>query len=580
MECSLDIPEKVAKITATSFVGGYPHSANFKITEPEGYVSVADFSLSNNGFPLDGSCVPLDTEENDYEKYGFLGNEVAPDSGILSQTCMITVACTAVPKALTILPAGGAGVEYYVNGRKYTMGEINVITAGLQQVNTIHFPRWTPFRRVSIKRVFVGQEYAWGADDIISATIDLQGSLSKDDFVCPYGEVELKVKSPVDEDAFTFAYTQNPIRIRFAGHNNAFNFYLAENGISLSEGIATIRGYDALQFLGKTIPSQFLKLTTRKWLPQQVGIAESIQAQYVKMCGISYRNDFIAIAPDKVFNGAGVYFVESAEARSAIGEAMAGGFKKLSDAPLRWEGAFTRPAISGSGSIEIYRSNQNKAAYALTTDETTAPIYDFEQVIDGYEVEARYSYHVSTRSVRATSDDEAGEHVEMTFPPTHEPRMSGQLKTIFLGLDRAVFDKGDANVVVSGHEIKERKYNIAEKGTFIKKIAGALISIAVPYRYYVAQKIGSATRMVERWGFPSASIDKCFYPSNRDFEPKTVKFTYYGHIGANIYDTYILTDLRDKKRVTMLAENVVYDVERGGMRMTVTGRVIKEEAIA
>ena len=580
MECRLDIPERIAKITKVTHTNGFPHDANFKITQPEGYVTVGDLALTPNGFPLDGSCVPLDSKENDIEKYGFLGNGIADADGILPRTCIITVECSAVPKALTIEPTGGMGIPYWVNGEQHTIGEANIITDGLEKTNTIMFTRWEPGKRVRIKRVFIGQEYRWGADDIISATIDLQGCLSRTDFTCPFGEVELKVRTPVDEDAFTFAYTQNPIQITFSGHANVFNFYLADNGISLAHGIATIRGYDALQFLDKEIPTTIVKLSSRKNLPQQTGAAESIMAHYIERCGVSLKNNFASIASEKLFNGAPVYLINTTEARTVIGEAQAGSFKKTDDTPLKWDGAFVRSNIkTGAPSLEIYRTTHNQPPYVLTTDETTPPVYDFEQAIDGYDVEARYHYHLSTRRLVATNDDESGEYVEMSYPTTYKPSIQGASRTIFLGLDRAVFDKGTAPVKIYGHEIKERKYNFKEAGGFVKKVVAAAVCIAIPYRYAVQKVISGVRRTVYEWGLPNGKVSDCLYPSNRDFEPKTVKFSYYGHIGANIYDTFILTDLKRNARFTALAENVVYSIDRGGIAMNIEARIIKEEGI-
>ena len=411
--------------------------------------------------------------------------------------------------------------------------------------------------------------------------IDLQGNLSRTDFTCPFGEVELKVRSPVDEDAFTFAYTQNPIQITFSGYPNVFNFYLAENGISLDHGIATIKGYDALQFLDKEIPTTMLPLTRRKNLPQQTGIAESIMSQYIARCGMSYKNELASIASEGIYGGNPVYLIKSMQARAVVGEAQAGSFKKTDDSPLKWDGAFVRSNIkTGAPSIEIYRTTHNRNPYMLTTDETTSPIYDFEQAIDGYEVDAQYHYRDDVRSQVMESDQEAGDYLESSYPAAYHPIMYGATRIISIDLDRAVYHKGAGKVIVMGNLIHERKHSFKQSGGFVKKVTTAAVSVAVPYRYSVEKQIKGVWRTYTYYGLPSGTIEDCLFPSNGDFEPKTVKFSYYGHIGANIYDTYILTDFKRRAKYTMLAENVVYNIDRGGLLMSIEARIIKEEVIA
>lgn len=222
--------------------------------------SLADFS--GDGFPLDGSCVLLDTSATGSLEDGKIG--LRSDIG---GSFAVTASASSEITAVTVDITSGAGT-ITANGTTYAIRRVVVIPVNATSIS-MTITSDDPERRVEIASVTPGVVLEFDSENLISVDLDLRSDLSIVGSELPISAIEISAYWPDDiSESITNVNDDVPIWY-YAGYPGDYStvryFYLSESATQI-DGILSIRGEDAVGKLEDADNVPLRRLDTRKRL--------------------------------------------------------------------------------------------------------------------------------------------------------------------------------------------------------------------------------------------------------------------------------------------------------------------------
>lgn len=232
-------------------------SADLAITTQSGQIAVADSNLSESidadkwdmrrladfqgeGFPLDGSCVLLDTNTPGSLADGKLG--IRSDVG---GTLEMNVTSTQTIPAVTIAVTSGEGT-ITADGKIYGLDRVVVVPVNGKSV-TLTVASADPGRRVEIASITPGVTVEFDNGNLTYCAVNLRSDLSMVSPTWQISDIEIRAYWPDDiSEAISNIGDDAPIWY-YAGYPGDYSetrkFYLSEPA-QMSEHIITIKGED------------------------------------------------------------------------------------------------------------------------------------------------------------------------------------------------------------------------------------------------------------------------------------------------------------------------------------------------
>ena len=214
--------------------------------------------LAGDGFPLDGSCVWYDPNEQATATNGKMGLR-----SNIGQAVEVRVTSANTITSLTIATRGEGTIEH--NGTSYPATGLNVISIGANSA-VLTFTPSEADKRIEIDYIVPGIILEITNDNLISCNLALRSNLNVADHTWEESEIEVQVYYPYSI-ADSFAYVQNDWPITYqAGFDTDMSevryFYLSEP-IEQENNVITIRGVDASHWLEeKTMQERWLTTKT------------------------------------------------------------------------------------------------------------------------------------------------------------------------------------------------------------------------------------------------------------------------------------------------------------------------------
>lgn len=231
--------------------------ADLSITAQSGQIAAADSNLSESidadqwtmrkltdfqgdGFPLDGSCVLLDTATA-----GSLANGKVGIRSDIGGTLQITVTSTQTIPAVTLAVTSGTGTVT-ANGVSYQLDRIVVIPVNGKSV-TLTITSTDATRRLEIASITPGISMSFSNANLTYCAVNLRADLSMAQPSFPISDIEIRAYWPDDiSEAISNIGDDVPIWY-YAGYPGDFctvrKFYLSEPA-QMSQNIITIKGED------------------------------------------------------------------------------------------------------------------------------------------------------------------------------------------------------------------------------------------------------------------------------------------------------------------------------------------------
>lgn len=253
--------------------------ADLSITAQSGQIAAADSNLSESidadqwtmrkltdfqgdGFPLDGSCVLLDTATA-----GSLANGKVGIRSDIGGTLQITVTSTQTIPAVTLAVTSGTGTVT-ANGVSYQLDRIVVIPVNGKSV-TLTITSTDATRRLEIASITPGISMSFSNANLTYCAVNLRADLSMAQPSFPISDIEIRAYWPDDiSEAISNIGDDVPIWY-YAGYPGDIctvrKFYLSEPA-QMSQNIITIKGEDQSHRLedAKNTPLQRLDTTANK----------------------------------------------------------------------------------------------------------------------------------------------------------------------------------------------------------------------------------------------------------------------------------------------------------------------------
>lgn len=202
-----------------------------------GMRSLMDFA--GDGFPLDGSCVPYNSEVEESEDDGKLGYRTNIGEGVT-----VTVTATTAFNSLAI-NATGCTITY--NGVTYTgIGGIFTISVGARTA-VLTFNNLSADDRIRIQYIRAGISLAFDNENLTSVVLALRSDLTRINPTWQVSEIEINAYWP-DDIQMAVANISDDIPIIYsAGYTGDMSpvryFYLQE--ASVERNLVTLKGVDA-----------------------------------------------------------------------------------------------------------------------------------------------------------------------------------------------------------------------------------------------------------------------------------------------------------------------------------------------
>lgn len=203
----------------------------------ETYPMRALMDFAGDGFPLDGSCVPYnsETEETD-DKIGFRGN--------IGETIRVTVTAS---RAFASLAIAATGCEIHYNNTTYTgIGGLFTIPVGAGTA-VLDFVALEAVERVEIQYIRAGIALSFDNNNLVRVHLALRSDLTRVNATWQVSEIEINAYWPDDIQEAVANITDDIPIVYSSGYTGDMSpvrsFYLSE--ASTENNLVTIKGVDA-----------------------------------------------------------------------------------------------------------------------------------------------------------------------------------------------------------------------------------------------------------------------------------------------------------------------------------------------
>lgn len=204
--------------------------------------------LSGEGFALDGSCIPAQTEAlPDSGKYGWLTPFYSDAEGYIcnaSGRCSITV----YPNydGLTSIVAMDAAIDAK-----------NIIAS-----EPVVYTRWKPNTRVIFDRIVPGIAFQFTNSELVECTLNLRGvETTVDNPTLQTSEIEIEAYAPnLPDDAIMQILEDSPIYYTsgYPGDMSPIRRFYLSGDIEYNESVIKLSGEDSTKFLEGEYPGKYI----------------------------------------------------------------------------------------------------------------------------------------------------------------------------------------------------------------------------------------------------------------------------------------------------------------------------------